>query len=72
MSQNQPKTIGYLRVSTIKQDVEKKKAEILALVNTKKDNSFENLRALLIYLLAGFANAMLQITLMTSLRGWIL
>ena len=31
-----PKTIGYLRVSTIDQDTEKNKAEILSLANDKR------------------------------------
>ena len=34
-SQNDPKTVAYLRVSTIDQDIEKNKAAILALANTK-------------------------------------
>lgn len=38
----------------------------------KKDNTFTNLKALVFYLAAGFASAMLQITLMTSLRSWLL
>ncbi len=32
---NSTKTIGYLRVSTVDQDVEKNKADILILANTK-------------------------------------
>ncbi len=34
-AKNSPKTIAYLRVSTIDQDIEKNKAAILALANTK-------------------------------------
>jgi len=34
-TQNSTKTIGYLRVSTIDQDIEKNKADILRLANTK-------------------------------------
>jgi uncharacterized membrane protein len=45
---------------------------IFWVIITRKDNTFENLRALIPFLLAGFASAMLQITLMTSLRGWLL
>lgn len=45
---------------------------IFWVIVTRKDNSFENLRALIIFLLAGFASALLQITLMTNLRGWLL
>ena len=33
--EHQPKTIGYLRVSTIDQDIEKNKAAILGLANDK-------------------------------------
>ncbi len=35
MSKKKPKTIGYLRVSTIDQDIEKNRYEILELVNSK-------------------------------------
>ena len=38
----------------------------------KKDNSFEKLQPLTIYLIAGFATAMLQVTLMTTLRSTFL
>ena len=34
-ARNTPKTIAYLRVSTIDQDIEKNKAAILALANHK-------------------------------------
>ena len=41
---------------------------IFWIVILKKDNSFTKLRQLIIYLIAGFTTAMLQITLMTILR----
>jgi hypothetical protein len=45
---------------------------IFWIVILKKDNSFTKLRELAIYLAAGFATAMLQITLMTLLRNTLL
>lgn len=45
---------------------------IFWVIVTRKDSTFENLYALILYLTAGFASAMLQITLMTNLRGWLL
>lgn len=35
MNEKSPKTIAYLRVSTIDQDIEKNKADILRLANDK-------------------------------------
>ncbi len=45
---------------------------IFWVIATRKDNTFENLYSLIFYLLAGFASAMLQITLMTNLRSWMI
>lgn len=38
----------------------------------KKENTFEKLSALAIYIAVGFATAMLQITLLSALRGWLI
>ncbi len=41
MSKNQPKTVGYLRVSTADQDLDKNKSDILVLANQKHLNQVE-------------------------------
>jgi len=38
----------------------------------RRENTFENLLSLTIFISAGFATAMLQITLLTVLRGWLI
>lgn len=38
----------------------------------RRENSFENLIALTFFLIAGFTSAMIQISLMTALRGWLI
>lgn len=38
----------------------------------RRENTFENILSLTIFISAGFATAMLQITLLTALRGWLI
>jgi len=45
---------------------------IFWVILSRKENTFENLPALVIFLAAGLATAMLQITLLSALRGWLI
>jgi uncharacterized membrane protein len=45
---------------------------IFWVIVTRHENSFERFAQLWLFMLAGFATAVLQITLMTGLRGWLL
>ena len=45
---------------------------IFWVIVTRHENSFQSFAQLWLFMLAGFATAVLQITLMTGLRGWLL
>ena len=45
---------------------------IFWVIVSRKENTFESLPALAVYLAAGFATAMLQVTLLSALRLWLI